>query len=52
VRSLRVQACEDYLARLALSNPSRGRPWNQGVTVKPPDGALLDEIRAGVFTRL
>ena len=35
----------DYLARLALSRA--GRPWGEGVGIKPSDGALSEQIANG-----
>jgi hypothetical protein len=44
-RNAEVQFFADYMARLALSRS--GRPWGEGVAVKPPEGALLEEIANG-----
>ena len=44
-RSVFARTWENYLARLALSGS--GRPWGEGVEVKPADGALLEEIGNG-----
>jgi hypothetical protein len=38
---------EDYTARLALSRSTNGAAGNVGVTVRPPDGALLELLQNG-----
>jgi hypothetical protein len=43
----RASQFEDYLARLALSRSSNGHAWGEGVAVRAPDGALLEEIANG-----
>jgi hypothetical protein len=45
------QDFNDYCARLALSQPSNGHAWGEGVAVQPPDGALLEAIENGVVHR-
>jgi hypothetical protein len=46
-RSAALRRFDDYLARLALSQPSNGHAWGEGVAVKPPEDALLESLRNG-----
>ena len=39
---------DDYIARLALSQPSNGRPWGEGVDVRPDDSALFELLEGGL----
>jgi hypothetical protein len=41
------QHFDDFLARLSFSEQNGRGAWGEGVTVQPPDGALLEALSNG-----